>query len=296
MTSRWILLGVPWDCSASDRGEADAPAWLRRAGIRALADVDLGDIPIEIRTARRDPETGVLALADTIRAAHRLADALAAAMAEHPGHRPLVVGGDCSILLGIFPALRQSRGPTGLWFVDGHPDYQDSHASETGETADLELACLTGAGPAPLVHLVPDPPMVRPQDAVLMGHRGRDLDEAARAEVQRVPPELLQIDADEVRTDPLAAGQRAADRLERTGRDAWLHIDLDVLDPGALPAVTYPQPDGPGWEELTAALTPLAASPRLIGLSVADFRPDLDPDGSSAARVVQRLGELLGGA
>ena len=294
MTSRWILLGVPWDCSASDRGEADAPAGLRRAGIRELADVDLGHIPIEIRTARRDPETGVLALADTIRAAHRLADALAAAMAEHPGHRPLVVGGDCSILLGIFRALRQSRGPTGLWFADGHPDYQDSHASETGETADLELACLTGAGPAPLVHLVPDPPTVRPQDAVLMGHRGRDLDEAARAEVQRVPPELLQIDADEVRTDPLAAGQRAADRLE-TGRGAWLHIDLDVLDPGALPAVTYPQPDGPGWEELTAALTPLATSPRLIGLSVADFRPDLDPDGL-AARVVQRLGELLGGA
>ena len=92
MTSRWILLGVPWDCSASDRGEADAPAGLRRARIRELADVDLGHIPIEIRTARRDPETGVLALADTIRAAHRLADDLAAAMAEHPVlvNRPIV--------------------------------------------------------------------------------------------------------------------------------------------------------------------------------------------------------------
>ncbi len=77
------------------------------------------------------------------------------------------------------------------------------------------------------------------------------------------------------------------------GQGAWLHIDLDVLDPGSLPAVTYPQPGGPDWDQLSTALRPLARSPRLLGVSVADFRPDLDPTGELAARIVRLLDDVL---
>ena len=97
---------------------------------------DVGDAATVIDRTDRDEATGVIALSETVRAAH----ALAVAMADLPGRRPLVVGGDCSILLGIFPALRRHLGSAGLWFVDGHPNYLDGRSSDTGETADMELA------------------------------------------------------------------------------------------------------------------------------------------------------------
>jgi arginase len=57
--------------------------------------------------------------------------------------------------------------------------------------------------------------------------------------------------------------------------------------------VTYPQPGGPDLDQLAAVFPPLAASPRLIGVSVADFRPDLDPDRRHAAQLVARLDRIL---
>ena len=37
---------------------------------------------------------------------------------------PLVLGGDCSILVGIMPALK-SKGTFGLIFLDGHADFYE---------------------------------------------------------------------------------------------------------------------------------------------------------------------------
>jgi arginase len=289
--SGWFLLGAPWDCSGTGRGEQAAPAALRRAGLSTLVAHDLGDAAAVIDSRRRDPDTGILALPETVRAAEALGEALAAGLRDHPGRRPLVVGGDCSILLGIVPALRHRSDRVGLWFVDGHPDYIDALASSTGETADLDLAALTGDGPAPLVALAGAAPAVPAELAVLIGHRTRDLDPDSAAELARVPAALRSLDADAVRRDPAGAGERAAKWL--AAHPAWLHVDLDVLDPKALPAVTYPQPGGPDWDDLTALLRPLARSPRLLGASVADFRPDLDPTGALAARIVALLRDVL---
>src|SRR5918999_5826284 len=105
----WFVLGAPWDCSGSGRGEQAAPDALRAAGLSAQVGRDLGNVATTITSTHRDADTGVLALLDTVRAARTLTDRLAAALVNLPGQRPLVVGGDCSILLGIVPALR-ARG------------------------------------------------------------------------------------------------------------------------------------------------------------------------------------------
>ena len=93
--------------------------------------------------------------------------------------------------------------------------------------------------------------------------------------------------------DPHGAGSRAAVWADRLGVPMWLHLDVDVLDPSIMPAVTYPQDGGPDTDELAAVLTPLAAAPNLLGVSIADFRPDLDPDGRHAARLVTLLDQTL---
>lgn len=293
IAENWFLLGAPWDCSGTGRGEQDAPGALRAAGVSALVGRDLGDVPTLIASAGRDGKTGILALPGTAQAAHELSMALSDALVGLPGRRPLVLGGDCSILLGIFPALRQAFSRIALWYVDGHPDYLDGKGSETGETADMVLALLTGRGDAPLIELGGPPPMVSATDVVLLGHRTANLDEGSAAEVAGVPVELRRLDAAALVADAAAAGDRAAAWLSDGDRPIWLHLDLDVLDPAVLPAVTYPQPDGPDWEQLAALLTPLAQAPQLLGVSVADFRPDLDPTGGLALRVVELLAKTL---
>jgi arginase len=290
---RWFLMGAPWDCSGTGRGEQVAPAALRVAGLSALTEADLGDVPVRIDSVQRDEDTGIRALDQTISSAHALADRLTAALNERPEQRPLVVGGDCSILLGIFPALRRRFGHVGLWFLDGHPDYLDGHESDTGETADMDLALLTGDGAEPLVTLAGAPPMIPASDVVLLGHRTQNLDPASASEVEHLPSELRRIDASELAHDAVAAGIKAAEWLSSTARGGWLHVDLDVLDPEVMPAVTYPQPGGVNWTELADVMAPLAGSDRLIGVSVADFRPDLDPTGTLAGHIVDLLARTL---
>ncbi|MDV7083054.1 arginase family protein [Rhodococcus sp. IEGM 248] len=289
----WFLLGAPWDCSGSARGEQAAPHAFREAGLSAMVGRDVGDAATVIDRTDPDERTGVIALSETVRAARALAADLAVAMTDLPGRRPLVVGGDCSILLGIFPALRRHLGSVGLWFVDGHPDYLDGLSSDTGETADMELAVLTGVGAEALITLAGTPPMVGVSDTVLIGHRTEGLDAASAAELARLPSDLRRIDAPAALRDPVVAGRQAAAWLAGTGTGVWLHLDLDVLDPESLNAVTYPQPGGLDWDQLADVVAPLARSPRLVGVSVADFRPDLDPTGDQATRVLDFLGRTL---
>ncbi len=139
VASDWFLLGAPWDCSGSRRGEQAAPGALRRAGLPALVGGDLGDAATVVDRAGRDEQTGVLALRKTVQAADALADTLAGALRDLPGRRPVVVGGDCSILLGVFPALRRRVGTAGLWFVDDKPlrvggyNLRDGGVDEAGD-------------------------------------------------------------------------------------------------------------------------------------------------------------------
>jgi arginase family enzyme len=280
--ARLALVDAPLDCSGAGRGEERAPAALRAAGLaERLGARDAGEADARIRDTRRDPATGVVGAADVRRAS----SAVAARVREllDAGERPLVLGGDCTLLLGVFQALPSGSG---LWFVDGHADFFDGESSPTGEAADMDLAILTGHGPRGL--LEGDAVLLDPGAAVLLGHRPGELHPDVATENARLDPAIQALTAPEVRErGPASVAANAAARL--AGGRAWLHLDLDVLDESVLPAVSYPQPLGLDWEEVVALCRPLAAAPNLLGASVADFNPDRDPGGAHAARVVEAL-------
>ena len=279
-------LDVPLDSEGVDGAEAEAPAALRAAGIlERWGAEDAGAMPERIRDPRRDPATGVVGADDVRRATAAVASRVGEMLAED--RRPLVLGGDCTLLLGVARALPKGCG---LWFVDGHADFYDGRTSPTGEAADMELAILTGhAGSA----LLGDAgPRVDPSAVVLMGHRPDELGADVAFENARLDPAIKAVTSPEIRE--LGAAQVAQDALARLeGRPAWLHLDLDVLDSKALPAVSYPQPLGLEWAELVELLVPLAAAPGLIGISLADFNPALDPGGEHAGRVVEKLAAVF---
>jgi len=71
----------------------------------------------------------------------------------------------------------------------------------------------------------------------------------------------------------------------------WLHLDVDILDPGVMPAVDSPDPGGLGPEQLTELLGVLA--PGAVGAQVTVFDPDLDPDGRHGGLLTELLVEGL---
>ena len=288
----WRLLGAPLDSSASGRGEEWAPEALRAAGIaEAFGAHDAGDATGRLSDARRDPETGVIAFGELAAASAELREAVALTIEE--GDRPLVVGGDCTLLLGAIAGARRHTEEIGMWFIDGHADYLDGVSSETGEAADMELAILTGTEPPGLCDLAPPAPMLEPENVVILGHRPPSIGADVAGELERVPAELSHLTAAEIRQR--GAGS-VADECEKQLAEvgaAWLHLDLDALDEAALGSVTYAQPEGLDWEDFTELTRIFLRSPALIGASVADFNPDRDPDGGDARRIVTALSEAL---
>ena len=285
--NRLAVLDAPVDSSGAGRGEENAPAALRAAGlIERLGARDAGGTASLIRDTRRDPDTGVIG-ADDVR---RGSKAIASRVGEivEAGERPLILGGDCTLLLGVFQAL--PRG-SGLWFIDGHADFFDGMSSSTGEAADMDLAILTGHGPQGL--LEDGGRLLDPAAVVLIGHRPSELGRDVALENARLDRAIHAITAPEVRERGAArVGVAAAARLAE--RPAWLHLDLDALDESALPAVSYPQSLGLEWDELVTLGRHLVAAPNLLGVSVADFNPDRDADGTHAVRVVDALESIWG--
>ena len=103
--------------------------------------------------------------------ARSLADVIESALQAH--RLPVVLGGDCSIILGPLLALRR-RGRYGLVYLDGHADFQHPDDEPHGEVASLDLALATGRGPRPLTDLDGQVPLVRAEDVALVGYRDFD--------------------------------------------------------------------------------------------------------------------------
>lgn len=281
-----MMLGAPLDSAGDGRGEERGPEALRAAGLASLPGLeDAGDVVGPLRDPRRDPATGIIAARQLARESAVLRDAVASVLLR--GRRPFVLGGDCSILPGALAGAHVAIGSLSLWMVDGHPDALDGATSATGEAADMDLAVVLGRGAPALTGLAGSSPIVEPERVTLVGHR-LATDQETAAELALVPPTVGQSTAPDVRARGAAAVAR--EMLVAAGDEpVWLHLDLDVLDAGELPAVSYPQPDGLDWDDLVELVSPLLAAPDLVGVTLADFEADRDPTGRLAHRVVEAL-------
>jgi arginase len=212
----------------------------------------------------------------------RLADRVAALLEQ--GSFPVVLGGDCSILLGNMLALRR-RGRYGLVFVDAHSDFRHPGNSDfVGAAAGEDLALVTGRGDA-LANLGDRRPLVRDSDVFAIGMRNGD---GALSELNalRIPVRT----ADEVRRDGATASAREAlEYFDDVGglEGFWVHCDVDALDAAVMPAVDTPEPDGLEFDHLSELLRGLLADRRARGLEITIFDPDLDEDGEHAGELVR---------
>jgi arginase len=285
-------LGLRPPQPSSVPGCAKAPEALREAGLHARlvagGAFDAGVVLPGRYVDDGDPAAGRVRNQDALidhsrRLATRLEHLLAA------GHSPLVLGGDCSLLVGAGLALRR-RGGYGLVHIDGHTDFRHPGNSPVClSLAGEDLAAAVGRHWPAVANLDGLAPYFAAPDVVQLGCRDDDehLLEARQLLGAVIP-------ARQVRQDGAAGTARTVRAVVGPAHLAgyWLHLDVDVLDPDHLPAVDSPDPGGLDPDELTALLAALA--PAAVGAQVTVFDPDLDPDGHYADLLTDVLATGLG--
>jgi arginase len=265
---------------------------LRSCGLlEALAAEDAGRVVPPPYNHERDRETHILNPLGIREYSQQLAEKVASII---EGNRfPLVLGGDCSILIGNMLALRQRRTGKkfGLFFIDGHADFYQPEASPTGEVADMDLAIVTGRGPDVIADIGGLKPYVKDDDVVLCGYR--DAKESRKYGSQDVAQTgIMSFDLSTLRENGIeSCVQKGVARLQANGVGGfWIHIDADVLDDMVMPAVDCRMPGGLSFKELEVLLKALHRTGLAVGMGVTIFNPSLDDrDGSIAKKLTETI-------
>jgi arginase len=290
------MIGVPFDGMGRSPGQAGAPRALRAAGLSAVFGPGTAmepDLVLPGPVPQRAAGSGLLnerALLQMAGALHRQVRASLSA-----GRFPFVYGADCSVLLAAVPAVRDVAGRAGLLFVDGHEDATPMDLSLSGEAANMEIALLLGLtgerAPQPLRGWLP---ALALGAIAMLGPRDHLFRQAAN--VPTVADRVWLRSADEVSADPPGYARMAIEHVAAHASRWWLHIDLDVLARSDFSACGAPGEvslaGGLTWRQLTQISASALQDGGCAGWSMSIYNPDLDPDRSTARRIVEFVAQV----
>lgn len=211
------------------------------------------------------------------------------------GHFPVVLGGDCSLLTGIMPALK-AAGNYGLLFFDAHADFYPPDKSTTGEVADMDLAIVTGRGPALLTDINNLCPYVRDEQVVHIGQR--DWEETRQYGSPDIRETSIRCFGWEYITQKgiQVVTTEVLQYMNTLATDGyWIHFDTDVLSDEINPAVDYRLPGGLSLEEVIFIMRRLLLTGLITGMSITVFNPALDEQGTIAPAITRCMGQLFEG-
>jgi len=287
------LIGAPSSAAAFMPGTEKAPAALRAAGLidrlqaAGFEVADYGDCAPrhfaddeEHRRARNLQEI-VAGLNDLKTRAE---------VAVKSGALVLVLGGECVQAIGLLTGARRYYKHINLLWFDRDADLNTPATTPSGRIDGMVVAHIIGKGAPELVRFWGEPPLVREPDVTLFGLAR--LDPAEQEFLGKSP--LRHVLATDIQAKgAAAAAAEALTHLHADARQFVLHIDLDVIAQEDFAAVDVPGSGGLGFDEVGATLKEFLRHKNLLGLDVAQYNPDKDPDGACAKKLIDLLVEAL---
>jgi arginase len=230
-------IGVPYDLNRYDYRMGRTPAYVlpRLVSLSALNCADPIILQIDDLTGDEQHDLALI-LAALGRKVRRT---------REQGMLPLIVGGDCMVSLGVMAGLEQ---PASIVWIDAHGDFNTPATTPSGYLGGMPLAIIAGRGlealrvGAGLAAPIPEGRIV------LLGLR--DLDPPERTALEHSAVTLF---ATQQLRDDSASVDTVLARIGQMG-PIYLHLDVDVLGPAAMPGVVYPAPNGLHVAELVALL------------------------------------------
>lgn len=283
-------LGLKEPYPGHEPGVKHLPDWLRKHhfhdDIRSSKIIRLDPPPYSMSI---DKETGV-----------RNADALVSYALEQDkiiqrtldeDLFPLLLGGDCSILLGPLLSLAQT-GDHALFYLDGHTDFMWPALSKTGGAGGMAAALAAGRGPKKLTNILGLEPYIKEEHLWCVGNR----EYVGWYEQAITTSNATYLSLERIRNEGIkscvSSFLKSIQSQNLSG--FWIHFDVDVLHDELMPAVDSRTPDGLLYNELQEILLPLLNNPKAIGLTITILDPELDTDGSSTKKFVKNMKEIFG--
>jgi arginase len=295
----WVLIGVPTSAGAHHAGQDRAPAALRAAGLlerlraAGVRVTDAGDLPGAV-FAVDHLHPRARNLASVVRVAREVAAAVESV--TRSGQLPLVVGGDCTITLGVVAGLRRRHPAVGLAYVDADADLGDLSGDASGILDAAGIWHLLGHGEPDLAGLAGAPPLLDPARLVLLGLDPREVSDAGREFLSGAG--VRSIEGPQFMTDPKAAASEALAALRSASQSIVVHFDVDVVDSGDLPLGNFPHYNsGVTLAAVTSCLRVLLADhPSRAALVLTEVNPSYDPGGGQLDRYTDALVSAIAGA
>ncbi len=298
--SDWGLVGVPSSAGAHHAGQERAPAALREAGLATRlraggqAVEDRGDLRLTPFRVDREHPAG-RNLPAVVQVAGQVSDAVASVLAS--GRMPLVVGGDCTITLGVVAGFRQHHDDVCVVYVDGDADLNtpdNPEAPNSGIFDSMGVAHLLGGGAPELAGFAGPPPLLEASRLALVGCDPREIDDAGRRFLADRGVSFQEAPA--LRAAPVAAAERALAAVAVAGGPILVHLDVDVADSGDLPLGNFPHyGSGVAFAQVVECLRVLREHPLFAGLVLTEVNPTYDADGTVIDRYVAGITSALTG-
>jgi len=237
--------------------------------IRASANLEWYDIELDAEPYRRGIHT--LAFPDKkAMSASRSMVPWVQATADRileAGKFPVLLGGEHSVSIGAVRACAKRLGGLTVLSLDAHTDLRDRYNGSPLNHACVMSRVLKAARP------------------VLVGIR------SAHTEANRTIARhgIAMFPAEEALFDK-AFPRRL---LRELGPTVYISIDLDVFDPGIMPATGTPEPGGLGWYDVLRLLHLVFEHRTVVGADVVELRPidgNAAPDFLAAKLVYKLIG------
>jgi arginase len=287
------LIGAPSSAAAFRAGSEKAPAALRAAVLverlqsAGYEVTDYGDCAPRL-FADDEEHRRARNLTEIVAGLNDLKTQVELAIKS--GALVLVLGGDCARVIGLLTGARRYYRHVNLLWMDRDADLNTPATTPSGRIDGMVVAHIIGKGAPELVRFCGETPLVREPDVTLFGLARFDPPE--QEFLSKSP--MRHMNAADIQSKGVrAAAREALTHLHADAREFVLHLDLDVIAQEEFPAVDVPGSGGLRFDEVRAACSEIARHKNLLGLDVAQYNPDKDPDGSSAKKVVDLLVEAL---
>jgi arginase len=202
-----------------------------------------------------------------------------APLLQQPGQIPLLIGCDCSVVIGTTQALIESSSQKPyVLYVDGDFDDSPPQAAQCQSAASCAVWLLTHNSPFWI-----GPPLQSPQVSVIGWSNPSRAGESG----------IGSISLAETRRSGPAEAARLALRTVPSSSSILLHFDIDVLARRDMPAAYFPHRQGLSLPEATELLSVLARDPRIRIIEISEYAALRDLDHDHVNKLIDLLATSL---
>jgi len=293
---RLSVIGVPSSAGAYAPGQEKAPDALRSSGlIRFLQDLnvivnDMGNVPgFRWTVDRQHPRAmNVKAVAEVSRA---LAQKVNQSVANN--EKVVVLGGDCTIELGVVAGCLEKSENLGLIYIDLDTDLNTPASVQDGALDWMGVAHMLNVSGCEieLAGLSKRTPMLFPDQIHFYGNG--NMESFEKEIIGR--HQIHEIQVNEVTADPIGTARRLLETWATKFDHILIHLDADVLDFVDFQlAENCRRNIGLKLQELMSALEELLKIPNWTVLTITEINPDHgEADGSTLRTFSQKLAQIL---